>query len=222
MSNKLVIFDCDGVLINSEIIANRLHAAILTRYGYPMTAEESVKKFTGLSEKAASQLVLEESGIAIPEDYWSAEEHSIYATYKTELIPLVQPILESLSARKIARCVASNSSKNYLLHSLGLTKQRTYFQDEAIFSAEQVLHGKPEPDLFLFAAHQMRYQPKDCIVIEDSVTGIKAALKANMPVIAFLGACHTQSDWYHENIKRLSVPIAHNCDELLETLEKAL
>src|SRR5271154_4571725 len=92
--NKLVIFDCDGVLVDSEIISNRIDSEALTSFGYPITAEESIRKFTGLNAKAVRQIILNESGIDVPLDYLTAQQSLVLKAFEIELIPLVKSVLE--------------------------------------------------------------------------------------------------------------------------------
>lgn len=219
---KLVIFDCDGVLVDSEVIGNRIHAEALTSYGYPITSEESSRRFTGLSENDVCQMLLDEANIRLPLDYWALQKPNIMKTYQTELNPLMQSVLKHIYDKGVQRCVASNSGNEYVKQALIFTEQFDYFNESTIFTFQQVQKGKPAPDLYLFAARQMGFHPKDCIVIEDSSVGITAALAAGMPVIGFLGGKHAQYSWYRENIQAHQIPIAHNCQELLEQLDVLL
>jgi HAD superfamily hydrolase (TIGR01509 family) len=186
MMNKLVIFDCDGVLVDSEIVSNRIDAEALTSFGYAITAEESIRRFTGLNAKAVRQIILNESGIEIPLDYLASQQSLVLKAFETELKPLMKPVLEVINEMKISRCVASSSPRNRVIRCLELTEQFIYFNDESIFTSQQVSNGKPAPDLFLFAANQMGFNQEDCIVIEDSAAGIEAAISAGMRVIGFL------------------------------------
>lgn len=222
MMNKLVIFDCDGVLVDSEIISNRIDAEALTSFGYPITAEESIRRFTGLNAKAVRKIILNESGIDVPLDYLTSQQPIVMKAFETELSSLVKPVLESINEMKISRCVASSSPRNRVIRCLELTEQFIYFNDQSIFTSQQVSNGKPAPDLFLFAANQMGFKAKDCIVIEDSAAGIEAAISADMRVIGFLGGGHARHDWYQEKIQAYDVPIARNCNELLQVLENLL
>lgn len=215
---KLMIFDCDGVLVDSEIISNRIDAEALTSFGYPITAEESVRKFTGLNAKTVRQIILNESGIDVPLDYLNSHQLIVLKAFETELLSLIKPVLEIIDEKKISRCVASSSQRNRVIRCLELTEQFMYFNDRSIFTSQQVANGKPAPDLFLFAANQMGFKPEDCIVIEDSAAGIEAAIAAGMHVIGFLGGGHAHSDWYQEKIQSYNVPIARNCNELLKVL----
>lgn len=222
MEKKLIIFDCDGVLVDSEFVASRVFSEALSSYGYPISTEESIKRFTGISEEDARQMILKESTVIIPEDYWIMQQSALHKAYETELTSLMQPVLELLDARKFPRCVASNSSKSHVINCLKLTNQFYFFTEETIFSAEQVNKPKPSPDLFLFAAKKMGFKPEDCIVIEDSPTGTLAAIQAEMDVMIFLGGSHTKSDWYRGNIDCYDKPIFTNCDELAEALNKKI
>lgn len=215
---RLVIFDCDGVLVDSEPIANRIDAEALTKAGFPISAEENIRRFTGMSQATARALILRESGITIPADYFAEYHPLLMQAYENELIPLMTPVLESLRLANVQRCVASSSPRQRVLRCLQITDQFQYFDESSVFTAQQVVNGKPAPDLFLFAAKQMGFDPADCMVIEDSVAGIQAALSAKMEVIAFLGGGHTAPVWYQEKIQSLGVPVVHNCAALIEKL----
>ena len=215
---KLIIFDCDGVLVNSEIIEHRVAAKALANLGFPITVEENIRLFTGVDNTAAKQIIIEKTGIIPPDDFFSSIQAAIYKAFETELIPVILPVLQFIAAQNIAYCVASNSNNERVVKSLALSKQLEFFNKENIFTAEQVAKGKPAPDLFLFAALQMGFAAKDCLVIEDSITGIQAALAAKMAVIGFLGGEHTHYDWYQQHINAYNIPIAYNTKELLTIL----
>lgn len=220
--DKLIIFDCDGVLVDSEIISNRIDAEALSSFGYPITAEESIRRFTGLNAKAVRQIILNESGIDIPLDYLTSQQPIVLKAFEKELNSLIKPVLESLHEMKISRCVASSSPRNRVIRCLELTEQFVYFNDQSIFTSQQVSNGKPAPDLFLFAANQMGFNPEDCIVVEDSSAGIEAAVSAGMHVIGFLGGGHAHHQWYQEKIHAYDVPITRNHLELLQILKELL
>lgn len=222
MMNKLVIFDCDGVLVDSEIIANRIDAEALTSIGYEITTEESIRRFTGLNAKTVRQMILNESGKEIPLEYLSSKQSILLKAFEMELLPLMKPILELIEEKKINRCVASSSPRDRVIRSLELTDQFMFFNEQSIFTSQQVSRGKPAPDLFLFAASQMKFSPRNCIVIEDSSAGIEAAIAAGMKVICYLGGSHAHFDWYQEKIEKYNVPIAKNCDDLLAILKSLL
>ena len=159
MTENLVIFDCDGVLVDSEFIASRVFSEALLRYGYTISTEECIRRFTGLNEDTCREIIMKESGLNIPVDYWTLEQPNLLKAYETELTPLVQPVLEILDTLKIPLCVASNSSRSYVLYCLECTKQLRYFSDKSIFTSQQVPRPKPAPDLFLLAAKEMGARP---------------------------------------------------------------
>lgn len=210
---KLVIFDCDGVLVDSEFIGNRVYAEMLTNFGYSISTEESIKKFTGLDDQTIRDIVFRESGMELPKNVSRQFREALSYVLAAELKPLMLNILDNKIFRHLKKCVASNSPREHVLSALMTTKQNHFFEDSHIFTSSQVENGKPAPDLFLFAARHMGFLPKDCLVIEDSVAGIQAARSAEMRVIGFLGGSHAKFDWYQEKIKNQNVPIAfHHAD----------
>lgn len=218
---KLLIFDCDGVLVDSEIIANRVFAQILTHHGYPLTAEDSIKRFTGIDCKTTQEIIAQESQLSFPDNLSQLADQAILEALEKDLAPLMLPTLNHPLLKNVDKCVASNSPRNQVLRSLILTNQDSHFKNHHVFSAEQVSKPKPAPDLFLYAAEQVGYHPKDCLVIEDSPTGIQAAHSAGINVIGFLGGGHTQFNWYRDRIhtQHQNVPIAHNHEELISLLK---
>lgn len=218
---QLIIFDCDGVLVDSEIIAHQVGLELLSSVGYSISLEESIQKFTGISGKKTSQLILEQSGIHIPEDFFCTGcSGKIIEAFEKELKPLMLPVLSNNLLNSLQKCVASSSPRERVLRSLQITGQSHFFQEEHIFTSAQVRKGKPAPDLFLFAAQQMKYNPKDCLVIEDSLAGIQAARAAEMPVIAFLGGSHANYEWYKKSIQDQGVPISYHPLELMKMIQK--
>ncbi len=220
--DKLLIFDCDGVLVDSEIVANRIEAEALTSIGYSLTIEECIKRFTGISTNGLREIIFKESGLDIPLDFLANQQDLISKAFEIELRPLMTEILQMIDEMKIMRCVASSSPLSRVIKSLELTQQISFFNRDSIFTSQLVLKGKPAPDLFLFAAKQMGFSSENCLVIEDSFSGIQAAISAGMQVIGFLGGSHTQYEWYQQKIKSYNIPIAYNTNELLLTLKECL
>ena len=134
----------------------------------------------------------------------------------------MQPVLEILDSLKIPRCVASNSSRSHVVNCLQLSQQFNYFSEPAIFTSQQVEKPKPAPDLFLFAAKEMGFEPENCIVVEDSPAGTQAAIAAGMNVLIFLGGSHACYDWYKNNFANYDRPIFSSCQELLEAISQIL
>ncbi|MBA2727775.1 MAG: HAD family hydrolase [Parachlamydiaceae bacterium] len=222
MSKNLVIFDCDGVLVDSEYVSSRVFSEALACYGYRISTEECIRRFTGVNAHDCRQVIMEESGLTIPENYWALQQPALLKAYETELTSLMKPVLEILDILKIPRCVASNSSRKHVVHSLEFTKQDAYFNERSIFTSQQVPNAKPAPDLFLFAAKEMGVNPENCIVVEDSSTGTNAGIAAGMQVMMFLGGSHARYDWYRAQMAVHDKPMLSTCNELLEAILQAL
>lgn len=184
----LVIFDCDGVLVDSEALACVVHADVLTRHGYAITAEQVHARFLGRSAREARLEVESELGFALPETYIEHLRSTIDRVFDESLKP-VPHITDSLTRLSQRVCVASSGTPTRIRRSLGTAGLLDHFAPH-LFSAMQVERGKPAPDLFLFAAAQMETPPARCVVVEDSVPGVTAARAADMTVIGFTGGSH--------------------------------
>jgi HAD superfamily hydrolase (TIGR01509 family) len=184
----LIIFDCDGVLVDSEVISCRAHAETLTRHGYPITADEVLNRFLGVSDREARQIVERELGRKLPGDFEQQVKLATLQHYAGDLRP-VSHVGEAIAAIDLRKCVASSGTPEKIRH--GLTCAGLYAQfTPHIFSATEVSRGKPAPDLFLFAAERMDTQPARCLVVEDSVPGVIGAVAAGMAVLGFVGGSH--------------------------------
>jgi len=222
MAENLIIFDCDGVLVDSEFISSRIFSEALSGYGYRISKEECIRRFTGVNEHARRDVIMKESGLNIPENYWDLQQSVLFKAYENDLKPLLQPVLEILNILKIPRCVASNSSRKHVVHCLKSTKQIEYFTDRSIFTSHQVSKAKPAPDLFLFAAREMGVKPENCIVIEDSSTGADAAIAAGMQVMMFLGGNHARFDWYRTQVAIHNKPMLSTWHEVACAIQQAI
>jgi HAD superfamily hydrolase (TIGR01509 family) len=180
----LVIFDCDGVLVDSERIAIRTESRILNELGWPLTEAEVVELFVGRSSVYMQSVV--EERIGRPVDWRGEFERRVRDACERELVP-VEGVLAALEAIDVPSCVASSSGHSMLDFKLGLTGLAERFAGR-IFSADDVAHGKPDPAVFLFAAETIGVRPDRCAVIEDSVSGVEAGLAAGMTVFAFSGS----------------------------------
>jgi HAD superfamily hydrolase (TIGR01509 family) len=184
----LIIFDCDGVLVDSEVISCRAHAETLTRHGYPITQDQVLKRFLGISDRETRLTVEAELGRSLPADFDMQIKQAALQRYADEL-GAIPHVGEAIAAIDLPRCVASSGTPQKIRH--GLTCAGIYdLLSPHIFSATQVARGKPAPDLFLFAAQQMKAAPERCIVIEDSVPGVTGARAADMVVLGFHGGSH--------------------------------
>ena len=188
MNFDLIIFDCDGVLVDSEVISCRAHAETLTRHGYPITAEQVLERFLGRSMRQATLEVEAEIGRSLPNDFQSQTYAEIFRLFAASL-EATPHISEALAQIALPVCVASSGPPEKISASLNRVGLYDRFAPH-IFSAVQVRHGKPAPDLFLFAAEQMQISPARCLVIEDSVAGIAGAIAAGMTVLGFHGGSH--------------------------------
>lgn len=184
----LILFDCDGVLVDSELLSSDLMAAALTAEGYPVTAGDCRARYTGISMRSTIAMVEADWGRPLPVDFEDRIRAHDLVVFARELKP-VPGITEALARIPLAKCVASSGAPEKIHHSLTVTGLLGFFEPH-LFSAHMVAHGKPAPDLFLFAAKTMGVAPARCCVIEDSVAGIAAARAAGMPVLGFAGGSH--------------------------------
>jgi HAD superfamily hydrolase (TIGR01509 family) len=184
----LIIFDCDGVLVDSEVISCRTHSEMLTRHGYPISVEQVHDRFLGRSAHAARLEIERELGRALPDDLDIQLRAELYRSFEESLeaIPGIAQALQEISQPV---CVASSGSPERIRTSLTLVSLYERFAPN-IFSAVQVTNGKPAPDLFLLAARQMQVPPGQCLVIEDSVPGVVGARAAGMTALGFHGGSH--------------------------------
>lgn len=191
MTFDLVIFDCDGVLVDSEVISCRVHAETLTRHGYPISAEDVFRRFLGRSNRQAHLEVESELGRALPGGYEADLRSSLAHAFGTELVAIPH-VGAALAQIRQPVCVASSGSHDKMRLSLGRVGLYERFAPN-IFSASEVAHGKPAPDLFLHAAARMGVAPERCVVIEDSVSGVAGAVAAGMAVFGFTGGSHCRA-----------------------------
>ncbi len=182
----LVIFDCDGVLVDSEPLAARVFAEHLCKFGVFLTAAECETKFRGHTMDYCLSVLKTEFPGALPDDFLDSLACATQEAFSKDLrpVPGVETVLQWLQAQEADFCVASNGALGKVWHSLEVTGLRGYFGDNC-YSAEQVTQGKPHPDLFLFAARAMRVDAARTLVIEDSVAGVTAALRAQMKVMRY-------------------------------------
>jgi HAD superfamily hydrolase (TIGR01509 family) len=182
----LVIFDCDGVLVDSEPIANRVLAALLSGAGVPTTTEESMRRYTGRSLPEIIDGLEEELGRKLCDDrgdFIEAYRAGVFAGFRDGLRP-IDGVAQALARIAPRKCVASSSRPDRIELSLRLTGLLDHFEGR-LFSAVEVARGKPQPDLFLHAAQRMGSSPGDCVVVEDSVYGARAGAAAGMRVLGY-------------------------------------
>ena len=188
----LVIFDCDGVLIDSEPIANRVLAQQLEGAGLKMGPDEVMKTFVGRTRDGCIEVAGRMLGRPLPKEFARTWDLALYEALQREVKP-VEGIAEVLDGMTLPWCVASNGEPERMrlaLRAAGLLER----VGDRLFSAKQVARPKPAPDLFLHAARVMGHPPGACAVIEDTPTGVKAAVAAGMRVFGYVGAPHTDPD----------------------------
>lgn len=190
-SINLVIFDCDGVLVDSEILSQRVLLSMLEKIGVVVSEDYFLTNFLGFNFEHVTAKVLADFSVTLTSEFRQNYRAALIKIFASELEQTHQ--LEGvLSQLNINSCVATSGSPEKVKHSLHYTKLEQYF-DSRVFTSSEVKHGKPAPDLFLHAAKKMGVAPQNCLVIEDSSAGIRAALAANMHVIRYVGASHLKN-----------------------------
>lgn len=184
----LTIFDCDGVLIDSEVLASGVYAEMMSELGLSISLEEAINRFTGLTHAQLEILIHQELGRPLPADF--RQRATIEIDRRLESVKPITGVHAMLDRLQGPRCVCSNSSTDRLKISMGATGLWARFQPH-IFSAPELGRSKPAPDVFLHAARVFGVEPRDALVIEDSSHGIEGAVAAGMRVIGFTGGGHT-------------------------------
>ena len=182
---SLVIFDCDGVLVDTERIAVRIDVIVLAELGWPMTEAEVVERFMGRSDEEMTAEIEAHLGRRLPASWEEPFRHLYRQAFEAELEP-VAGVVEALDAIAIPTCVASSGTHEKIRFTLGLTGLYERFAGR-IFSVSDVARGKPAPDLFLHAAGRMGVPPAQCAVVEDSRYGVEAARAAGMRAFGYAG-----------------------------------
>lgn len=200
----LVIFDCDGVLVDSEPIANRVFAEQLALHGFAMTPVEVMRTFVGRSRDTCIEMAGSMRGQPLPGDFAERWDAALNAAIAREVKP-VAGVVEVLRGLRVAYCVASNGEPSHMQSSLAAAGLMPLVHGR-LFSAKAVARAKPAPDLFLHAAKTMGFAPGDCAVVEDTPTGVRAAVAAGMRVFAYVGGPQTDPA---EVIALGATPFAH-------------
>jgi HAD superfamily hydrolase (TIGR01509 family) len=208
----LVIFDCDGVLVDSEPLAMRILLETLAEAGAVLGANEASEAFLGKRLASVCEILRHERGIEIDAPALERMRGRLNAAIRRELEP-IPGVAETLRSLDRQSCVASSSQPERIRLSLEVTGLARFFGDD-IFSATMVAHGKPAPDLFLFAAQRMQVDAGHCMVVEDSPAGVSAALEAGMRVAGFVGGSHARSPSHRQRLAELQPHLVF--DDMLE------
>ncbi len=215
---RLVIFDCDGVLVDSEPISVSVLVGAMNDLGIPITEEEVYGRFLGKSLATVIETMKSEYEVHAGEEFLERIRTNLYARFRKELRP-IEGIGATIDALAIPCCVASSSQVERIRLSLTVTGLIDKLPN--IFSASMVKNGKPAPDLFLHAAREMRVDPKNCVVIEDSPAGIEAAKAAGMTVFAFTGGSHANFAGYRAELDRLTPELVFDAmPDLIHLIQK--
>lgn len=192
IEDRLVIFDCDGVLVDSEVLVARVEVELLGGLGVHLTADQVLAEFVGLSEADMHGQIERRWQVVLPPEFVALKRQRIAAAIESELeaVPGIEKVVDGVMVK---RCVASSSAPDRIRRSLTRVRLIELF-DGNLFSATMVERGKPAPDLFLHAAATMGVEPGRCVVIEDSPLGVRAAVAAAMRVIGFVGGSHCRAE----------------------------
>lgn len=206
---ELIIFDCDGVLVDSEILSKQTLVKMLKELGAKVSDEYFYTHFLGYNFEHVTAKVLADFSVVLTDDFRLAYRDALLEVFSTELKPTIglEPMLEKLNVKS---CVATSSSPAKVSHALHATSLNEYFSGH-VFTASEVQNGKPAPDLFLHAANKMGVLPEHCLVIEDSQAGIQGAKAANMRVIRYAGASHLINQNINDDVHTITQwePLIH-------------
>lgn len=217
---ELVIFDCDGVLIDSEVLANASEVAFLQSFGIDIELQDYMMRFVGKSNKDVLKELQAQHNNVLPDDFWILSEKQTFKIFHEELEPMAG-IVELLSTIVQAKCIGSSSSLERLEVSLKAVGLYERFAP-SIFSSEQVARGKPAPDLFLFAAEKMQVANERCLVIEDSPYGVRAAVDAGMHVIGFTGGSHIMAGHEERLLNEGALAVYADMASVADALDEGL
>ncbi len=207
---QLVIFDCDGVLVDSEVISNRVLARLLTDVGLPRTLAQTRREYQGLLLDEITTRTERALGRALPDDFLDRFQAERAEEFRRELrpVPGAAEIVRRVEAAGLLVCVASQGKLEKTRMTLALTGLDKLFRSDAVFSAYSVARGKPFPDLFLHAAATMGAQPAACAVVEDTPSGVTAGVAAGMRVLGYSGDSDEQA------LRAAGAEIVHSLDEV--------
>jgi HAD superfamily hydrolase (TIGR01509 family) len=217
----LVIFDCDGVLVDSEILACDVQSRALAEYGLALSGADVARRFLGMSARDMRSALETDLGRPLPDDHETRCARELYDLFRRELKPVqgIREVVSALRATDHPRCVASSSSPERIALALDVVGLLDVFRPN-VFSSTLVERGKPAPDLFLHAAEAMGFPPERCVVVEDSVNGVKAARSAGMLALGFLGGAHCRLDHGEDLVRAGADRICRDARDLMTSLSE--
>lgn len=213
---NLVIFDCDGVLINSEQLASEICIEAVKEVGLDLTMHEYADRYAGHPVAEIWRMVERDAGRPLPPGFQGRVDEMVVRRFSADLAP-IPGVVDVLQASRHPRCVASSTQLPRLRANLGQVGLLDHF-DPHVFSGSQVKRGKPAPDVFLYAASQMGADPAHCLVIEDSLTGVTAARRAGMHVVGFCGGGHASPGLARRLRDAGALDVVHSMTEVAERI----
>ncbi len=211
---KLVIFDCDGVLADSEVISARVLIQKLTVYGLELTEDYVFRNYVGQSFPKVAEKIRATHKLDLADDFEASYRENLLRRFGQEL-SRTAGVADVLRQLAIPACVATSSSPPRVARTLDLLKLNSFFEN-SVFTASEVENGKPAPDLFLHVAKTKGIAAENCLVIEDSMAGILAAQAAGMPVWRYVGASHMRGFTHREIGTPLGIPVFDKWDEFYQ------
>ena len=220
MRPLLVIFDCDGVLVDSEELASATLAQAMSLLGIEASAEEIDRRFRGRSLADCVLAIEKQLGKNVPRDFIAHLNTETFNAFKERLTPVahVRAALTLIQAEGIELCVASSGSLEKMTFTLGLTELLPFF-DQRLFSASEVKHGKPAPDLFLHAANKMSIAIEQSVVVEDSLPGAAGAVAAGARVLGYVAPEHPQEEQHKNQMRDLGAEVFSSMRDLSTLLD---
>lgn len=220
MSKNFLLFDCDGVLVDSEFLASTVLAEMLHVYGCPTSAEEIMTQYVGQKDVEIIRILSEKHSLVIPPNFIDLFASRLDLKLENEL-KAIEGIDKTLELLTLPRAIVSNSTLPRIKTSLKSTGLAKYFDENIIFSPDTAQYSKPDPRIYLFALEKLGLEKHTVLVVEDSPTGVSAASEAGLDVIGFLGATHTGGNNQAEVlISKGAKYIAHNSLELSQLINE--
>lgn len=217
---KLIIWDFDGVISDTEKLWLETRMFLLNKYYNLNWSFDNTNKYLGGMSDATKNDVLKSLNINVDENFWHEAMKLDYEKLDCG-IELTEDIEHIFKDKSFDQCIATGGVWIKTQRKIKAVKIEKYFDDKHIFTADMVKKGKPEPDLFLLAAEKMGYHPEDCIIIEDSIAGMTAGIKAGMLVIAFLGCAMNNNKKYLNQVKKIGIKnIFFNMKDVANFLDK--
>jgi len=221
MAAELVIWDCDGCLVDSEALLKTAEVEALQAAGFSqVTRDDCNRLFSGFAPEAGAANFRKEFGQELPEHFFRDQIAGSAELFRKRLTQLNAKTVLALQAAGVRQVVASGSPRDRVLVCLEVAGIDHVFKPEQVFAREDVPgRGKPQPDIFLLAAEKEGVAASACVVVEDSTSGVMAAQAAEMEVVGYLGGGHAQAEWYREKLATYGIPLTYTDDELLAYLQ---